>query len=64
MGYWNEWSNFKEWAEVNNYTKECEYCGCKFIPNSGNQRFCSREDNPECDDNRIFGNTANQKQSY
>jgi len=52
-GYWNGWSNFKEWAEVTNYTKTCNHCGNMFVPSSANQKHCSREDNPECDDDRL-----------
>lgn len=54
MGYWNGWTNFAEWAEVNDYAKECKHCGSKFYPKSANQKYCSREDDPACDDDRYF----------
>jgi len=54
MGYWNGWSNFAEWALVNEYTKQCKCCNEKFYPKSPNQKYCSREDSPECDDNRHY----------
>jgi len=53
MGYWNEYSNFHDWAEAYEYKKKCNHCGEEFIPNSGNQKYCSREENPACDDDRI-----------
>ena len=53
-GYWNGWSNFAEWAERNEYIRECEYCKTQFIPNGPTQKYCSREDNPACDDDRYF----------
>ena len=51
MGYWNGWSNFKEWVENNEYIKKCKHCDNDFMPNSPNQKYCN---NPECRDDRHF----------
>lgn len=34
--------------------KACAYCGQPFTPTSPGQRYCSREDNPECDTLRFL----------
>lgn len=31
----------------------CKHCGSEFWPEFPTQRYCSREDNPACDDDRI-----------
>lgn len=54
MGYWNGESNFYEWAISYGYTKTCKHCRSIFYPKSGNQKFCSREDSPYCDDDRYY----------
>jgi hypothetical protein len=54
MKYWNGWKNFYEWALMNDYTKKCAHCGNSFTPKNGNQKYCNREDNPECQDDRYF----------
>ena len=54
MGYWNGYYNFVDWAYHNNYTKKCNHCGTIFIPNSPNQKYCNREENPACYDDRYF----------
>lgn len=54
MGYWNGWTNFEEWAVWAEYTRQCAHCKNEFHPKSGNQKYCSREDNPSCDDDRYF----------
>lgn len=40
------------WQKINQ--KTCAYCGKPFIPNSPTQKYCSREDNPACDDERYL----------
>ena len=55
MGYWNGWSNYAEWYIYNNSEgRKCHHCGSEFLPKTGNQKFCSREDDPSCDDDRYF----------
>lgn len=34
--------------------RKCAYCGQTFIPTSPAQRYCSREENPACDDYRYL----------
>ena len=54
MGYWNGWSNYEEWyLRTQREGKVCLHCGERFWPKSGRQKYCSREDNPACDDDRI-----------
>ena len=53
-GYWNGWSNFEEWAEINRHTIICKHCSNEIYPTSGNQRYCNREQSPSCDDDRFF----------
>ena len=33
--------------------KKCKHCGNEFWPEYFSQQYCSREDNPACDDDRI-----------
>ena len=33
--------------------RKCRHCGCEFWPEYAAQQYCSREDNPACDDDRI-----------
>lgn len=54
MGYWNNWSNFAEWCFYNDYTRICAHCGTEFMPVSGNQKYCNREENPACESDRHF----------
>jgi len=35
-------------------TKRCLNCGEVYQPTSGNQKYCGREDSPECQDDRYF----------
>lgn len=55
MGYWNGWSNYEEWfGRTYSKGKICLHCGEEFWPKTGNQKYCRREDNPECCDDRYF----------
>ena len=56
MRYWNGYENFEDWANAVQYYKICQHCKSEFIPKSGNQKTCSRENNPECDDDKHFKN--------
>ena len=50
MGYFqNKHSSFKEAA----YYRNCANCGTLFHAHSPRQKTCSREENPECDDDII-----------
>jgi hypothetical protein len=54
MGYWNGWSNYEDWyARTHNNGKLCAHCGSEFWPVNGRQKYCSREENPACHDDRI-----------
>jgi hypothetical protein len=55
LGYWNGWENYEDWYwTVNVHGRKCVHCGCEFSPKSGNQKYCTREENPACDDDRYF----------
>lgn len=55
MGYWNGWENYEEWYMVSHTEgKICEHCGSEFWPKSGRSKYCSRDQNPACDDDRYF----------
>lgn len=51
-----EHPNHKSWErEEREYPpKKCAYCGEEFIPTSPAQKYCSRNENPACDDQRFF----------
>ncbi len=61
MGYWNGWSNWEEWYQINvDVPKICEHCGVGFMPTSPRQRCCTRRsdningDGASCEDDRYF----------
>lgn len=55
-GYLATASSYREWFEgqppLFRSQKICAHCGQPFTPNSPNQKYCSREDNPACADDR------------
>jgi len=53
MGYFQGYDNYEERCYYYSITKKCIHCGTIFIPKSPNQKYCSRENNPACDDDRI-----------
>lgn len=54
MGYWNGYENYFEFAESKGIMIKCAHCGEIVQPHSPSQKYCQREDNPECDDDRYF----------
>ena len=42
-----------EYRRNHNEGKICKHCGGEFWPDSPAQKYCSREENPACDDDRI-----------
>jgi len=57
MGYWHGYENYADYFGSTHpemdYPK-CVHCNTPFLPNSPRQKYCSREDNPACDDDRYF----------
>lgn len=60
MGYWNGYTNYEEWFAATKGTKICENCNNEFQPKSAKQKYCSREDSPECDDDRFYEDLWNK----
>lgn len=48
--------NHKEWEKENKEypQKICPWCGMTFTPTSPAQKYCSREENPACEDTRYL----------
>ena len=38
--------------------RKCAFCGSVFTPTSPAQRYCSREENPACDDERFLSSLS------
>ena len=51
MGYFQKKYRSIEEAGI---IKKCLHCGQEFEMRSSNQKYCHRQDNPECDDDRYF----------
>ena len=43
----------EEYMRNHNEGKICKHCKTEFFPEYPQQRYCSREENPACDDDRI-----------
>lgn len=57
MGYWHGYENYADfvWSTVPEWDyPKCKHCSASFLPKSPNQKYCQRNDNPWCDDDRYF----------